>query len=65
LEEHFVLEFLKNNPKSTQKAIAYHINKSERTVKTITLNLQNKGLLERRNGKRNGYWEVIESNTGK
>ncbi|MDR1758550.1 MAG: cell filamentation protein Fic, partial [Bacteroidales bacterium] len=47
------------NPKATQKEIAAHIRKSERTVKTITANLQQKKLLERKNGKRNGYWEVI------
>ena len=58
LEEHFVLDFLKNNPKATQKEIAAHIHKSERTVKTITTNLQQKGLLERKNGKRNGFWEI-------
>jgi len=56
LEEYFVLEFLKDNPKATQKEIAMHIKKSERTVKTITCNLQQKHLLERHNGKRNGYW---------
>ena len=59
LEEHFVLEFLKDNPKATQKEIAAHIHKSERTVKTITMNLQAKGLLERKNGKRNGFWEIV------
>ena len=61
LEEHFVLEFLKNNPKATQKEIAAHIRKSERTVKTITTNLQQKGLLERKNGKRDGFWEIINN----
>jgi fido (protein-threonine AMPylation protein) len=59
LEEHFVLEFLNNNPKAIQKEIAVHIKKSERTVKTITSNLQNKNLLERINGKRDGYWKVV------
>ncbi|MDR2841323.1 MAG: Fic family protein, partial [Paludibacter sp.] len=59
LEEHFVLEFLQTNPNATQKDIASHIRKSERTVKTITSNLQQKNLLERRNGKRNGYWKVM------
>ena len=58
LEEHFVLEFLKDNPKATQKEIATHIKKSERTVKTITSNLQQKNLLERQKGKRNGYWVI-------
>jgi len=60
LEEHFVLEFLKITPQATQKEIAVHIQKSERTVKTITSNLQQKKLLERHNGKRNGYWVVKE-----
>jgi fido (protein-threonine AMPylation protein) len=60
LEEHFVLEFLKNNPGAIQKEIAVHIQKSERTVKTITSNLQNKKLLQRVNGKRNGFWKVID-----
>jgi fido (protein-threonine AMPylation protein) len=59
LEERFVLEYLKNNPNATQKEIAAHINKSERTVKTITINLQQKNLLVRKNGKRNGHWEVL------
>ena len=58
LGEHFVLEFLKNNPKATQTEIAAHIKKSERTVKTITSSLQQKNLLERKNGKRNGYWVI-------
>ena len=62
LEEQFVLEFLENNPTATQKEIAAYIRKSERTVKTITINLQQKKLLERRNGKRNGYWFVINNN---
>jgi DNA-binding CsgD family transcriptional regulator len=61
LEEYFVLDFLKDNPNATQKDIATHIRKSERTVKTLTSNLQEKKLLERRNGKRHGYWVVIKS----
>lgn len=60
LEELAVLTFLKENPKATQKTIAHHIGKSERTVKTITVTLSVKGLLERKNGKRNGVW-VIKS----
>jgi len=59
LVEHFVLEFLKDNPRATQKEIALHIRKSERTVKTITSNLQSKNLLERINGKRDGFWKIL------
>jgi len=62
LEEHFVLEFLQNNPKATQKEVALHIKKSERTVKTMTSNLQNKNLLERINGKRDGFWKIKNNN---
>lgn len=58
LEEIAVLNFLREQPKATQKEIAAHIGKSERTVKTITVNLTGKGIIERRNGKRNGFWEI-------
>ena len=61
LEERFVLDFLFNNPKATQKEIAQHIQKSERTIKTITSNLQRKQLLERVNGKKYGYWKIIHN----
>lgn len=58
LEEIAVLNFLREQPKATQKEIAAHIGKSERTVKTITANLTEKGIIERKNGKRNGFWEI-------
>ena len=60
LEELFILEFLKSNSKATQKDIAAHIRKSERTAKSRTNDLQEKKLLERQNGKRYGYWIVVE-----
>ena len=62
LEEIAVLNFLREQPKATQKEIAAHIGKSERTVKTITVNLTEKGIIERKNGKRNGFWEVKTNN---
>lgn len=58
LEEIAVLNFLREQPKATQKEIAAHIGKSERTIKTITVNLTEKGIIERKNGKRNGFWEI-------
>ena len=58
LEEMAVLNFLREQLKATQKEIAAHIGKSERTVKTITVNLTEKGVIERKNGKRNGFWEI-------
>ena len=60
LEESAVLDFLKENPHATQKMIAEKIGKSERTVKTLTKTLQEKKLLARKNGKRNGLWEVLQ-----
>ena len=59
LEEAAVLLLVQKNPSITQKQIAQQIGKSERTVKTITVNLVQKGILIRRNGKRNGHWELL------
>lgn len=58
LEEIAVLNYLREQPKATQKEIAMHIGKSERTAKTITVNLAEKDIIERKNGKRNGFWEI-------
>ncbi len=59
LEEQAVINVITQNPHITQKEIAGQIGKSERTVKTLTVNLTNKGILIRRNGRRNGYWEIV------
>lgn len=59
LEETAVLQIIQHNPRATQKQIAETIGKSERTVKTITVNLTQKGIIVRRNGKRDGYWEIL------
>ena len=60
LEEVAVLRIVQKNRYATQKEIAAEIGKSERTVKSITIALQDKQILKRVNGKRNGYWEVTE-----
>ena len=60
LEEVAVLRIVQKNRYATQKEIAAEIGKSERTVKSITIALQDKQILKRVNGKRNGYWEVAE-----
>jgi DNA-binding IclR family transcriptional regulator len=59
LEENILLNSIKNNPSATQKEIAEAIGKSERTVKRLTVSLQEKGLLIRHNGKHYGWWEVL------
>lgn len=60
LEEVAVLRIIHENPSATQKDIAAAIGKSERTVKTITVVLEEKQILKRVNGKRDGYWELID-----
>ncbi|MBR1922873.1 MAG: Fic family protein [Paludibacteraceae bacterium] len=59
LEELAVLRVIQQNPSATQKKIAQNIGKSERTVKTLTIRLSEKEIIVRRNGKRNGYWEIL------
>ena len=58
LEEIAVLNYLKEKPNATQKEIAQHIGKSERTVKSMTVNLSERGIIEHKNGRRNGFWEI-------
>ena len=60
LEEIAVLRVIQQEPAATQKYIATEIGKSERTVKSITVRLTEQGILVRKNGKRNGYWEIVE-----
>ena len=59
LEETAILRCIESNPKMTQKEMATTIRKSERTVKNITSALVEKGIIIRRNGRRNGWWEII------
>ncbi len=59
LEELAVLKAVGENPHITQEALKTTIGKSISTVKRLTVSLQKKGLLVRKNGKRDGYWEFI------
>lgn len=58
LEEFAVLRVIEDNPKITQTEIAKSIKKSASTVKRITSSLVEKEILIRRNGRRNGWWEI-------
>ena len=58
LEEQAIINILKVNGTITQDEIAKQINKSSRTVKTRMIEMQEKGLIERKNGKKNGEWVV-------
>ena len=58
LKEQAIINILKVNPVIIQEEIANKINKSIRTVKTYMAQMQEKGLIERINGKKNGEWKV-------
>lgn len=59
LEEAALLKLIAANPQITQKRLAELTGKSERTIKRFTVSLQEKGFMCRRNGKRNGEWEIL------
>ena len=59
LEELALLRLMAKNPSVTQKELAERLGKSERTIKTKVLDLQQKNYIRRINGKRYGTWEVL------
>ena len=59
LEEQIILNIIRENPNINQEEIAQLIGKSIRTVKTRMIEMQEKGLLTRENGKRNGKWIAL------
>ena len=59
LEELAIINILIKEPTATQKRIAELTGKSERTIKRRTVEMQDKGLICRENGKRNGKWKVL------
>ena len=54
-----IINELIKKPEITQKELASIIGKSERTIKTRTVEMQEKGLICRENGKRNVKWKVL------
>lgn len=59
LEEQAIINIIKNNESVTQEEIAKLINKSVRTIKTIMKKMQEKGIIERTNRKRDSKWIVL------
>lgn len=55
-----VIEKIKSNPHITQKDLVSETNIPLRTMQRITKELQGNGRIERKGGKRYGYWEVHE-----
>ena len=58
LEELEIINILKTNPATTQEEISRNINKFVRTVKNYMAEMQEKGIIERKNGKKNGEWII-------
>ena len=56
MEEQAILNVIKENQTIKQEEIAQIVGKSLRTVKTRMIEMQEKGLITRKNGKRNGKW---------
>jgi len=54
------LFFLKN-PHMKQQEAVNQLGKSLSTIKRLTADLIAKGLIERKNGKRDGFWVVKKS----
>ena len=61
LEEQAIINIIKNNPTIKQEDIALQINKSIRTIKNYMSEMQKKGIIERKNGKRDGKWIILKS----
>ena len=59
LEEQAIINIIKENPSVKQEEIAKKIDKSLRTVKNRMDEMQEKGLITRKNGKRNGEWVIL------
>ena len=58
LEERVLFDCIRKNPHIKQQEVAEQMGKSIATIKRLTVGLIAKGILERKNGKRNGFWEV-------
>ncbi len=59
LEEQAIIKIIKNNESIKQEEISKLTGKSVRTIKTIMGDMQNKGIINRVGGKKNGKWIVL------
>lgn len=59
LEEQAIINIISSNANIKQEEIAKIIGKSLRTVKTRMNEMQDKGLITRKNGKRSGEWIIL------
>ena len=56
--ENAILNLIKDNPNITTTEMAEHLSVNRRTIQRSLDDLKNKGMIERKGGKRYGYWEV-------
>ena len=54
-----IINMIKNNPKITIEKLAKEIGVSVRTIKSVLKVMENNQQIKRINGKRYGYWEVL------
>ena len=59
LEEQAIVNIIRKNSFVKQEEIAKQLNKSLRTVKTIMSLMQEKKMIVRNNGKRDGEWVIL------
>lgn len=59
LEEQAIINIIKTNDAIKQEEIAKITNKSVRTIKTIMGIMQDKGMIKRIDGKKNGKWVIL------
>ena len=55
-----LLEYLKENPKATQKELAIHFNVTKRTIERNMNILKNENLIKRVGNNRSGYWKILK-----
>lgn len=58
--ENKILVIIQQNPEATQKEISQETNISLRTVQRKLRELREKGIIERKGGKRFGFWEIYK-----
>ncbi len=59
--EEKILAKIGKNPKVTRRELAVELDIAEETVKEYFQRLRKKGLLIRRGGRKEGYWEVTST----
>lgn len=54
-----LIALIKKNPKITAVELSKELGCSTRTIKSVLSILQDKNIIVRKNGKKNGYWQIV------